>query len=59
MGQGLIFFFMYGLFQLVLWVAGAIGYLLGFLLVGVQSVILFVFKQLKKFVTSSHDRQTD
>ena len=59
MGQGLIFFFFYALFQIVVWIAGAIGYLLGFLIVGVQSVFNLVFKKIKKLLMGSkNDRQT-
>ena len=60
MGQGLIFFFSYALFQIVVWIAGAIGYLLGFLIVGVQSVFNLVFKKIKKMLMGSkNDRQTN
>ena len=59
MGQGLIFFFFYALFQIVLWIAGAIGYLLGFLIVGVQSVFNLVFKKVKMLKGSKNDRQTN
>jgi UPF0716 family protein affecting phage T7 exclusion len=59
MGQGLILFLVYSLIQIVLWVAGAFGYLLGFLLVEVQFVAGFVFRHVKRLVTSNYDRQTD
>ena len=60
MGQGLIFFFFYALFQIVVWIAGAIGYLLGFFIVGVQSVFNLVFKEVKKLLMGSkNDRQTN
>lgn len=60
MAQGLIIFFFYALFQIVAWIFGAIGYLLGFLILGVQSVFNLIFKEVKKLLIGSrNDRQAN
>jgi len=59
MGQGLILFFFYGLFQIVMWIAGVLGYLLGFIIIGVQSVCRFVFKRIKTLFARDNDRQAN
>jgi len=60
MGQVLILFFFYASFQIVVWIAGAIGYLLGFLILGVQSVFNLICNEVKKLLLGSkNDRQKD